>query len=88
MTAHVDMGALPPVMSVPGLARWLGVDTDPPPPVDTDSLAEIARLSAREAELVAELAALRERDFELRTARDFADTEAAGYIDRTGLETP
>ncbi|WP_109000832.1 hypothetical protein [Streptomyces rishiriensis] len=23
----------------------------------------------------------------LRTARDFADTEAAGYIDRTGLET-
>ena len=24
----------------------------------------------------------------LRTARDFADTDAAGYIDRTGLETP
>jgi hypothetical protein len=25
---------------------------------------------------------------ELRTARDFADSDAAGYIDRTGLETP
>ena len=24
----------------------------------------------------------------LVTARDFADTEAAGYIDRTGLEQP
>ncbi|MFF7824249.1 hypothetical protein ACFZCM_03400 [Streptomyces rochei] len=50
-----DMGALPPVLSVPGLAAWLGVD--PPPPVDTDALAEIARLTTREAELVAETAA-------------------------------
>jgi hypothetical protein len=24
----------------------------------------------------------------LRTARDFADSDAAGYIDRTGLEKP
>lgn len=83
-----DMGALPPVLSVPGLARWLGVDKDTPPPVDTETLAEIARLTAREAELVAEIAALRELNFETRTARDFADTEAAGYIDRSYLEGP
>ena len=30
----------------------------------------------------------RNRNHRLRAARDFADTEAAGYIDRTGLETP
>ncbi|MFG6300177.1 hypothetical protein [Streptomyces rochei] len=83
---NADMGALPPVLSVPGLAAWLGVD--PPPPVDTDALAEIARLTTREAELVAELAAVRELNFELRTARDFADTEAAGYIDRSYWEKP
>ncbi|MGW2048652.1 hypothetical protein ACWCPF_26225 [Streptomyces sp. NPDC001858] len=48
--------------------------------------AEIDWLAAREAELVAELAAQREIGFELRTARDFAESDAAGYIDRTGLE--
>ncbi|MFH9574278.1 hypothetical protein ACH4MG_27520 [Streptomyces sp. NPDC017454] len=80
-----DMGALPPVLSVPGLAAWLGVEKDTPPEVDTDALAAVAQLSTREAELLAELAAVRELNFELRTARDFADTEAAGYIDRTFL---
>ncbi|MFD5294725.1 hypothetical protein ACFWJU_05910 [Streptomyces mutabilis] len=82
-----DMGALPPVLSVPGLAAWLGVN-DPPPPVDTDTLAEIARLSTREAELLAEIAAVRELNFELRTAASFRETEAAGYIDRDYLEKP
>jgi len=51
----------------------------------------LARLAIRglDAEVRA-LEALRrdalELQHELRTARDFADTEAAGYIDRTGLE--
>lgn len=57
-----------------------------PPAVDTDSLAAICRLTKRAAELEAELAAARERNFELRTAADFQATEAAGHIDRTGLE--
>jgi hypothetical protein len=48
--------------------------------------AAIDRLTAREAELAAELNFERERHFELTAARDFADTKAAGYIDRTGLE--
>lgn len=84
MTA--DMGALPPALSIPGLARWLGIDKDTPPEVDPDTLAEIARLSTRETELLAELTAVRERSHELRTAASYADTAAAGYIDRTGLE--
>lgn len=50
--------------------------------------AEIRRLNARAAELSAELARQRERRFEITTARDFADSDAAGYIDRTGLEGP
>ncbi|GAB2718493.1 hypothetical protein [Streptomyces bullii] len=48
--------------------------------------AAIRRLGEREALLSAELAFQRERNFELTTARDFADTEAAGYIDRSFLE--
>ncbi|MGW0920176.1 hypothetical protein ACWD3J_14300 [Streptomyces sp. NPDC002755] len=48
--------------------------------------AELDRIAAREAELVAEVDAERERGFERRTARNFADSEASGYIDRTGLE--
>lgn len=40
------------------------------------------RLRAR----IAELQAAIEQQHTERTARDFADTEAAGYIDRTGLE--
>lgn len=50
-----------------------------------------ARLYIRRARLViaAQQLALdeaRNLNHQLRTARDFADTEAAGYIDRTGLE--
>ena len=30
----------------------------------------------------------RNLNYRLRTAASFADTEAAGYIDRTGLEQP
>jgi hypothetical protein len=93
VTAHtpgfpVDLAALPPAMVVPGIARWLGVDTDTPPPVDTDSLAAICRLTRRITDLQQQVAAARERNFELRTAADFADTEAAGYIDRNFLERP
>lgn len=57
-----------------------------PPAVDTDSLAAICRLTRRVTELEAELAAARERNFELRTAADFRATEAAGHVDRTGLD--
>lgn len=57
-----------------------------PPAVDTDSLAAICRLTRRVAELEELLAAEMERNEELRTAADFRATEAAGHIDRTGLE--
>lgn len=61
-----------------------------PPAVDTDSLAEICRLNKRITELERLLAAEQQLNRELheaaRTARDYADTAAAGYIDRTGLE--
>lgn len=50
-----------------------------------DRLA-IARLAAREAALKAEVARQRERRYELTTARDFADSQRSGYVDRTGLE--
>ncbi|MFJ4974150.1 hypothetical protein ACIP6X_02165 [Streptomyces coeruleorubidus] len=52
----------------------------------TEVQAAIDQLTAREAELAAELSFEREQRFELRTARNFADSDAAGYIDRTGLE--
>lgn len=55
------------------------------PDSDAEVQAAITELAAREAELSAELAFLRERHFELTTARDYADTAAAGYIDRTFL---
>ncbi|MFJ4356864.1 hypothetical protein ACIP25_11405 [Streptomyces massasporeus] len=58
------------------------------PGTDADLQAAIDQLTVREAELAAEVAFEREAGFELRTARDFADTKAAGYIDRTGLEGP
>jgi hypothetical protein len=53
----------------------------------------LARLTVRGLDRrVRELEALRRDALELqhalRTARDFADTEAAGYIDRSFLETP
>jgi hypothetical protein len=56
------------------------------PGTDADVQAVIDQLTAREAELAAEIAFQREQGFELRTAVSFRDSEAAGYIDRTGLE--
>jgi hypothetical protein len=58
------------------------------PTTDAEIRAAIDRLSARANELAHQIAAEQERNFELTTARDFADTAAAGYIDRTGLEGP
>lgn len=55
---------------------------------DAEVLAEIGRLHDRIAELDRQIRTARETRHALRTARDFADTEAAGYIDRTGLEKP
>lgn len=48
--------------------------------------AEIRRLTAREIELAAAVAFQRERNHALVTARDFADSDRSGYVDRTGLE--
>jgi hypothetical protein len=45
-----------------------------------------ARLTARIAELRALIAAEREIGHALTIRRDFADSDAAEYIDRTGLE--
>lgn len=53
-----------------------------PPAADADMQAAIGRLNRRVVALEQLLAAARERNFELRTARDFADSVAAGYIDR------
>jgi hypothetical protein len=58
------------------------------PGTDTEVQAAIDQLTAREAELTAEVAFQRERHHELTTAASFRDSEAAGYIDRTGLEGP
>ncbi|MEV4784082.1 hypothetical protein AB0K53_01260 [Streptomyces tuirus] len=55
------------------------------PNTDAETQAAIAQLTAHEAELAAEIAFERERGFELRTARNFADSDNAGYIDRTFL---
>lgn len=57
-----------------------------PPAVDGDVQAEIGRLTERLAELEIEVAAARERNEELRTARDFADSDRSGYVDRSGLD--
>ena len=57
-----------------------------PPAVDTDSLAAICRLTNRVTDLEQQLAEARELNFALRTARDFVDSDAAGYIDRGFLE--
>ncbi|MFJ7176466.1 hypothetical protein ACIQXA_08660 [Streptomyces massasporeus] len=56
------------------------------PGTDTETQDAIDQLTAREAELAAEIAFQREQGFELRTTASFRETEAAGYIDRTGLE--
>lgn len=57
------------------------------PASNAELRAAVQQLAEREALLGAELAFQRERNFELRTARDFAASAAAGYIDRTGLES-
>lgn len=77
MTAPIDLAVFDGPLLVPGLARWLGVDTDTPPQEDTDTLATVTELTARIADLEQQIAAGRERNHRLR---------AAGYIDRTGLE--
>ncbi|MFJ2961231.1 hypothetical protein ACIPIC_02840 [Streptomyces collinus] len=58
------------------------------PMSNADMRDAIQRMELRAAGLEAELAFERERNHELTTARDFADSVAAGYIDRTGLEGP
>ena len=53
-----------------------------------NALARLAirGLDARVRELEADRRTSLERQRALITARDFADSDAAGYIDRTGLE--
>ncbi len=58
------------------------------PTTDAEIRAAIDRLSARTIDLAHQIAAEQERNYALTTARDYADTAAAGYIDRTGLEGP
>lgn len=48
----------------------------------------IRGLDARIRELEALLAAATEVSRAEATAREFADSKAAGYVDRTGLDTP
>ena len=48
----------------------------------------IRGLDQRIRDLEALLADATELGHALREARDFADSQAAGYIDRTGLEAP
>ncbi|MER5584055.1 hypothetical protein ABT090_20785 [Streptomyces asoensis] len=55
---------------------------------DAEVLAEIGRLNDRITELRQQIRAARETKHALTTARNFADSDAAGYIDRTGLEGP
>lgn len=45
-----------------------------------------SRRTTREAARKADATAKRESAYAAATARDFADTDAAGYVDRTGLE--
>jgi hypothetical protein len=56
------------------------------PMSNAEMRAAIQRLEERATGLKSQLAHERERNFELTTARDYAATAAAGYIDRTGLE--
>lgn len=69
--------------------------TAPLPTAYTSPIAGFVNALARHAisgldKRISELEALRRDALELqhalREARDFADTEAAGYIDRTGLD--
>lgn len=57
-----------------------------PPAVDDDVQAVVDRLTRRVAALELLLAALQERNEELRTAADFAESERAGHVDRSGLD--
>lgn len=53
-----------------------------------DPQAAVDDLASQEALLQAEIAAERERTYELRTAIDFADSEANGYVTRDYWEAP
>lgn len=55
--------------------------------VNAAARVAIRGLDRRARELAALIADARETNRALKTARDFADSDAAGYIDRTGLET-
>lgn len=59
--------------------------TERRPMSNAELRAAIARLEERAAGLEAELRFQRERNFELVTARDFADSLRSGYVDREGL---
>lgn len=39
----IDLAALPDELLIPGLAHWLGIDTDTPPDLDITALAATAR---------------------------------------------
>jgi hypothetical protein len=54
--------------------------------VDDDVQAAVDRLARRVAALELLLAAAQERNFELRIAADFAESERAGHVDRSGLD--
>ncbi|MFJ9420772.1 hypothetical protein [Streptomyces sp. NPDC101249] len=54
--------------------------------MDADPATAIPQLQARIAELRAQVAGARERNHELRTARDYTDSLAAGYVDLNFLE--
>ena len=65
-----------------------------PPPSRTSPVAGLTNamclhairlLTARETELVALLVIAREEQHALITARDFADSDRSGYIDRTNI---
>jgi hypothetical protein len=56
------------------------------PTTTRDLNASIQRLENRAAGLEAELAYERERNFELATARDFADSKRTGYVNTSFLE--
>lgn len=50
--------------------------------------AEIARLQRQVDRLDTEVRTLREQNLAHTAAHNYADSDAAGYIDRTGLEGP
>ncbi|MFJ4925371.1 hypothetical protein [Streptomyces sp. NPDC088736] len=56
------------------------------PAVTRTVAEEITVLRARVAELRRQVSDAREINHGLKAARNFADSEAAGYVDRTGLE--